>query len=124
MKEHKETLGGFEYIYYFDYGDGVMGVIVCACSVPQLSLTLCDPMDRGARLLCPWDSLGKNTGVGCHALLQGIFLTQGLNLCLLCLFHWQADSLSLSHLGPIMCYTHAQIHQIVHVRHMQAKSDV
>ena len=26
MKEHKETLGGFEYIYYFDYGDGVMGV--------------------------------------------------------------------------------------------------
>ena len=45
MKEHKETLGGFGYIYYFDYGDGVMGVIMCACSVPQLSLTLCDPMD-------------------------------------------------------------------------------
>ena len=32
-----------------------------------------------ARLLCPWDSPGKNTGVGCHALLQGIFLTQGSN---------------------------------------------
>ena len=31
-------------------------------------------------LLCPWDSPGKNTGVGCHALLQGIFPTQGLNL--------------------------------------------
>ena len=31
------------------------------------------------RLLCPWDSPGKNTGVGCHFLLQGIFLTQGLN---------------------------------------------
>ena len=30
-------------------------------------------------LLCPWDSPGKNTGVGCHALLQGIFLTQGSN---------------------------------------------
>ena len=29
---------------------------------------------------CPWDSLGKNTGVGCHALLQGIFWTQGSNL--------------------------------------------
>ena len=28
------------------------------------------------RLLCPWDSPGKNTGVGCHALLPGIFLTQ------------------------------------------------
>jgi len=32
------------------------------------------------RLLSPWDSLGKNTIVGCHALLQGIFLTQGSNL--------------------------------------------
>ena len=32
-----------------------------------------------ARLLCPWDSLGKNTGAGCHFLLQGIFLTQGSN---------------------------------------------
>ena len=31
------------------------------------------------RLPCPWDSPGKNTGVGCHALLQGIFPTQGLN---------------------------------------------
>ena len=31
------------------------------------------------RLLCPWDSPGKNTGVGCHALLQGIFPAQGLN---------------------------------------------
>ena len=31
------------------------------------------------RLLCPWDSPGKNTGVGCHALLQGIFPTQGPN---------------------------------------------
>ena len=37
---------------------------------------------------------GKNTGVCCHALLQGIFPTQGLNLGLL---HWQADSLLLSH---------------------------
>ena len=34
-------------------------------------------------ILCPWDSPGKNTGVGCHFLLQGIFLTQGSNLCLL-----------------------------------------
>ena len=36
-------------------------------------------------LLCPWDSQGKNNGVGFHALLQGIFLTHGSNLCLLCL---------------------------------------
>ena len=36
-----------------------------------------------ARLLCPWDSPGKNIGVGCHFLLQGIFLTRGLNLSVL-----------------------------------------
>ena len=39
------------------------------------------------------DFPGKNTGVGCHFLLQGIFLTQGLNLCFLHLLHWQASSL-------------------------------
>ena len=33
-----------------------------------------------ARSLCPWESLGKNTGVGYHAPLKGIFLAQGLNL--------------------------------------------
>ena len=45
--------------------------------IPQSCLTLCDPMDT--RLLCPWDFLGKNTGVYCHFLLQSIFLTQGSN---------------------------------------------
>ena len=49
-----------------------------------------------ARLLCPWDSPGKNTGVGCHFLLQGIFLTQesnpGLLHCRWILYH-------LSHQG-------------------------
>ena len=34
---------------------------------------------KPARLLCPWNSPGRNTGVGCRSLLQGIFLTQGLN---------------------------------------------
>ena len=46
---------------------------------------------------------GKNTGVGCHFLLQGIFPTQGLNPHLLCLLHWQADSLPLSHQGSLNC---------------------
>ena len=48
-----------------------------------------------ARLFSPWDSPGKNPGVGCHALLQGIFLTQGSNPHLLCLLYWQAGSLPL-----------------------------
>ena len=38
-------------------------------------------------------SPGKNTGVGCHALLQEVFLTLGLNLLLLRLLHWQAERL-------------------------------
>ena len=42
-----------------------------------------------------WDSLVKNTGVDCHALLQGIFPTQGLTLLLLCLLHWQMGALLL-----------------------------
>jgi len=54
------------------------------------------PELQHARLLCPWGFPGKNTGVGCHFLLQGIFLDQGLNLYLL---HWQVDSLALSHRG-------------------------
>ena len=54
-----------------------------------------------ARLLCSWDFPGKNTGVVCHFLLQGIFLTQGSNPCLLLC---QADSFALSHQGsPVPC---------------------
>ena len=56
--------------------------------VTPLCLTLCDPHGlQPSRLLCPWDSPGKNTGVGVHFLLQRIFPTQGLNLHLLCLLH-------------------------------------
>ena len=46
-----------------------------------------------------WNFPGKNTGVGGHFLLQGIFLIQGSNLYLLCLLYWQTDSSPLSHLG-------------------------
>ena len=70
---------------------------VCATSL-QSCLTLCDPMEP-TRLLCPWDSPGKNTGVGYYALLQGIFLTQGLNPRLLSFLHWQGSSSSPTPLG-------------------------
>ena len=46
--------------------------------------------------LCPWDLPGENIRMGCHFLLQGIFLTQGSNLNLL---HWQVDSLPQNHHG-------------------------
>ena len=47
------------------------------------------------RLLCSWDSPGNNVRVGCHVLLQRIFPSQWLKLCLLGLLHWQAGSLPL-----------------------------
>ena len=57
---------------------------MCACSVALVVSDSLQPYGRQpTRLLCPWGSPGKSTGVGCHALLQGIFLTQGLSLCLL-----------------------------------------
>ena len=43
----------------------------------SLQLCMCNPVDCSPQSsYCPWDSPGKNTGVGCHALLQGIFLNQ------------------------------------------------
>ena len=63
----------------------------CCCSVARSRPTLRNPMNcKPARLLCPWDFPAKNTGVGCHFLLQGIFPTQEPNLSLLL---WHAGSL-------------------------------
>ena len=69
-----------------------------------------------SRLLCSWDSPAKSTGMGCHSLLQGIFLTQGSNPSLL---HWQASSLPLVppgkhkifrilHISPFNCVEKAR----------------
>ena len=61
------------------------------------------------QLLCPEDSPGKNTGAGCHALLQGIFPTQGSNPHLLRLLHWQAGSWPLAPPGKtLLCHTTCQ----------------
>ena len=60
------------------------------------------------RLLCPWASPGKNTGAGCHALLQRIFLIQESNLSFLRLLHQQAGSLPLAPPGKSLysCTSH------------------
>ena len=53
---------------------------VCACSVPSVVFNSLWPHGlQPTRLLCPWDSPGKNTGVGCHALRQGIFKPKNQN---------------------------------------------
>ena len=79
----------------------------------QSCLILFNPMDYsppGSSV--HGDSPGKNTRMGCHALFQGIFLTQGSNLHLLSLLHWQPNSLPLlnpkQRLSEVMCS--CQIH--------------
>ena len=73
---------------------------LCAKSL-QSCLSLCNPVDcMPSRLLFSWDSLDKNTGVVCHALLQGIFLFQASNPRLLCLLHQQWRSMNFP-LGPL-----------------------
>ena len=75
-------------------------VFVCVCVCAELLSHVwlfCDPKDcNPVRLFWPWDFWGKNTRASCNFLLQGIFPTQGLNQCLSCLLHWQADSLPLA----------------------------
>ena len=67
----------------------------CCYSVTESRPTLLGPHGlQPTRLLCPWYLPGKNIGAGCHFLLQGIFLTQGSNPCLL---YGQGDSIPLSH---------------------------
>ena len=59
--------------------------MLCTCMLSHFScVQLCDPVDyiQPTRRLYPRNFLGKNTGVGCHSLFQGIFLTQESNPCL------------------------------------------
>ena len=74
------------------------GISMCVCMLSHFSgvqLFATPWTVAHARLLCPWDSPGKNSGEGCQALLQGIFLTQGSNphllqllRCRQILYHW------------------------------------
>ena len=71
---------GLFYFYLRGFHDLVSPNGMLHANFFQSCPTLCDPMDcSSTRLLCLWDSPEKNTGVGCHALLQGIFLNQGSN---------------------------------------------
>ena len=72
-------------------------LLLFSCKVMSESGDSMDCSSPG--FLCLWDFPGKNAGVGCHFLHQGIFLTQGSNPCLL---HGQADSEQLSHQGSLL----------------------
>jgi len=61
-----------------EWGGAEFLQMCCSCSVVSYSLRPRGLYPTG--LLCPWSSPGKNTGVGCHTLFQGIFVTRGSNL--------------------------------------------
>ena len=63
----------------------------CLCVLSLVYNSLRPPWTVPARLLCPCNFPGKNTGVNCHYLLQGIFSTRRLKLCLLHCLHRQVD---------------------------------
>ena len=75
-----------------DLGTTASGLDIPTCTptthAAAKSLQSCPTLRTiGHQALCPWASPGKNTGVGCHGPLQGIFLTQGSSprlFCLLC----------------------------------------
>ena len=74
-------------------------VCVCVCArAPTCVLShvrlFATPWTVALQAALSVESPSKNTGAGCHFLLQGSFLTQGSNPSLLCLLHWQADSLA------------------------------
>ena len=95
--------------FWFNISDSIFSTThVCTFSHVWLFQLFATPWTSGStahqgplptRVPCPWDFPDKNTGVACHFLLQGIFHTQELSPCLLCLLHWQEDSLPPSHLG-------------------------
>ena len=85
---------------YFD--DLMLSFLFTGVLLTQLCLTLQPHGLQPSRLLCSWNSLGKNTGVGCHCLLQGIFLTQGSNLRLP---NCRQILYQLSHQGSPMIWT-------------------
>ena len=90
--------------------------LICVCSFMHSTnhcmcapacLTLCNPVDCSP----PGSSVhgilpGEDTGVRCHFQLQGIFLAQGLNLCLLHLLHWQVNSVPLLLLLLLLLLSH------------------
>ena len=102
-----------KWVVYKDYHQGGWQSLdkrVCvSCSIVSDSL---QPHGlHPARLPCPWDSPGKNTGVGCHALLQGIFPSQGSN-SFSCFLHWQVGSLPVAPSGkPIMKVVQLEIEE-------------
>ena len=92
--------------------------VLCCAQLLQLYLTVCSHRQSPTRLLCPWDSPDENPGVGCRALVQGIFPIQRLNPCLLSLLTWRVNSLLLSQKGSLQrCIAKGDFNSLINGTH-------
>ena len=80
----------------------------CLCHLVAMSFSVL--------LFCPWDSPGKNTGVGCHFLLHGIFMTQGWNpglqhcrKTLYQLSHQESHLVSPPEIKSLLCFLNVRL---------------
>ena len=107
--EHLRLLEeGVHYLHFLNCGTRGNTAFLCVCA--QSCQTLETPQTIVHRLLYLWDFPGKNTAVGCHFLLQGIFLIQGSNVHFLCLLHCKQIFIylffTLSHRGSPTAFLH------------------
>ena len=81
-----------------DTNRGSTSLATAVCRLVAKSYpALCNPMGCSPPGSSVQEFSRQEHWSGCHFLLQGIFLTQGLNQCRLCILHWQANSLLLNH---------------------------
>ena len=88
-----------------------------------------------ARLLSPWDSPGKNTGVSCHAFLQRIFLTQGIESASLVSpalegrffttsTTWEASNMHISSVKSWLCQAYTENLTSLYIKHVSSEWQV
>ena len=115
MTIHVAANGIILFFYIAELYSTVCGTYIVVVTVLLLShVQLFQLLVDSTRLLCPWNSSGKNTEVDFHAFLQGIFPTQGWNLSLL---HCRWILCCLSHKGShiyVYVCTHTHTHTYIH----------
>ena len=98
------TLGQVNYFPWLRLHKADHGLVNFCCNHWVMSNSFVTLGTMPARLLCPWDFPGKNTGVGCHFLLQGVFLTRDWTWvsCIAGgILHWRQILYKLSHQGSL-----------------------
>ena len=104
--------------------------ILCCCYLgAQSCLTLWRPHGLSPiRLLCPWDFPGKNTGVGCHFLLQGILLTRDQTrvsyIGRLVLYHWATWEVSSIYMYQIITWYALNFHNIIYQLYFSKSANI